>query len=55
MKKVVRVVLLIVVVNFAITSYIQRFDCEDLTETQLFKELGRNFIWQFKTCELPLK
>ena len=35
----------------ALTSAIQRFKCDSLTETQLLKRIPYSFVLDFKNCE----
>lgn len=48
MKKVFKAILIIIVINTAVTSLVYRFRNEGLTETQLFKHIPLSFIWNFR-------
>lgn len=49
----VKIILTLIAISFiwvAITSTIQRFKCDSLTETQILKRAPQSFILNFKIC-----
>lgn len=48
--KIVRIILIVVFVWVAITLNIQRFMCTKLTETEIFLNIPKSFICNFKKC-----
>lgn len=51
MKNILHIIFFILVLWIAMSSMIQRFKCDSLTETQLFKLLPNNFVFDWKECE----
>lgn len=49
-KKIVLIIFIIFILWITVSSGIQRFKCDVLTETQLLKELPNNFLYKFKEC-----
>lgn len=45
------VIVISVLIWVAMTSTVQRFKCDSLTETQLFIMIPENFILHFKECK----
>ena len=50
MKKYIKIVCILVFLNIAITSIIQRLKCPKKTETELLFLLPSNFIYNFNRC-----
>lgn len=50
-KLIFGILLMILGIWIGITSGIQRFKCDTLTETQLFKKIPENFILKFQQCD----
>lgn len=54
MKKInfyITIAIMVIAIWIGITSGIQRFMCDSLTETQLFKKIPENFILKFQHCD----
>lgn len=47
---VLRVMFVLSIIWIAISTGIQRFKCDALTETQLFKRIPSSFIGNWKKC-----
>ena len=51
MKKIIKSILVLLFIWMAITTIIQRFKCQKLTETELFIRIPNSFILDWNECK----
>ena len=51
LKDLMLLILLIASIWVSVTSIIQRFKCPNLSETELFVRIPKNFAMSWETCE----
>ena len=49
-KKMIKILFFSVLIWTSISSLIQRFKCESLTETELFKHIPNSFVCNWQNC-----
>lgn len=50
-KSVIEIMFIIILLWIGITSTIQRFKCDKLTDTQIFKKIPNSFILEWEECK----
>ena len=50
-NKVQRICILIILLNSALTTIVQRYKCVELSETELFLRIPKSYVWDFIECE----
>lgn len=51
LKTIAKSIFYLIILWGVISSYIQRFKCENLTETQLFKRIPNSFVCDWVECD----